>query len=642
MMKNQNLPVKIVALILFSLSFLTSSFAQQVFKTTPHSVIGYMEYVPQGYNANSDKYPIVIFLHGLGERGPNSTDYNTLLTGVPALTKLGPPKHVRNGAQFPFILVSPQLKNNYGGWSSAYIMEVVNHVKTYLRIDERRIIVTGLSLGGGGTWTMAQDYTKLFAAAAPVCGSNNTLSKACLIAAENLPIWAFHGDRDGTVPMSRSVNMVNAINNCSPTPNPKAKLTIYAGLGHNVWDRAYALDHTYHNPNIYEWMMSFTNTSNGGNKIPSANAGADINSGSTSVTVNGSGIDSDGSISSYEWIKIAGPAATLSNAATKSLTASNLASGTYIFRLRVTDNSGNSDSDYVKVTVGSGANAAPSVKAGSDLAITLPTNSVAIQGSATDADGTVSSYAWSKVSGGAATLSGTTSSKLSVSALVAGTYIFRLTAKDNDGATASDDVTVIVKSATANLAPVAGAGANLSITLPTNSAAIQGTGKDIDGTISSYLWTKVSGGAATMGGTTSSKLSLSGLAVGTYVFRLTVKDNAGASDTDDMTLTVINSTTTTSTPTSTNNVAPKAYAGKDITITRPVNYTSMQGSGTDSDGSIVSYAWTKIKGGSATMSGSTTSKVSLTGLAQGFYVFRLTVKDDKGATAYDDMAVSVK
>src|SRR4051812_5211825 len=84
--------------------------AQQVFKTTSPSTIAYYEYLPQNYNTDSDKYPIVIFLHGIGERGPNTTDLNTLKSNIYKVAKHGPPQYVQNGTQFPFILISPQLK----------------------------------------------------------------------------------------------------------------------------------------------------------------------------------------------------------------------------------------------------------------------------------------------------------------------------------------------------------------------------------------------------------------------------------------------------------------------------------------------------------------------------------------------------
>lgn len=514
--------------------------AQQTFKTTTASVIGYLEYVPQGYNTNSDKYPVVIFLHGIGERGVNSTDPAVLSTTINDVAVHGPPMHVKNGTQFPFILISPQLKGNFGSWSSSYVMEVINHIKTYLRIDERRIYLTGLSLGGGGTWVTAQDYPALFAAIAPVCGGYNTVSKACNLASENLPVWAFHGDIDTVVPMSRSVNMVNAINNCTPTPSLLAKMTIYNGVGHNAWSKAYRTDHSVHDPNVYEWIQSYTNTSNNGNKVPIANAGADLSVSLATAALTGSGTDADGTIASYSWTQLSGPTVTLTNKLTRSLAVSGLISGTYMFRLTVTDNSGNTDSDYVKLTVGTiVSNVAPVASAGVDKSITLPTNTVTIIGNGTDSDGTIASYSWSKVSGGAAALSGITTTNLVASSLTSGSYVFRLTVTDNKGATKSDEMTLTVNgSSTTNITPVANAGIDKSITLPTNAIDIAGTGTDPDGTITYYKWSKVSGPTSSWYNVSKPTVSVYNMRAGTYIFKLVVTDNKGASDEDEVTIIV--------------------------------------------------------------------------------------------------------
>jgi dienelactone hydrolase len=341
-------------LLIVLLMNVSAAMAQQVFKTTSPSTIAYYEYTPSDYNSNSNKYPVVIFLHGIGERGPNTTNKSILEDNIYKVAKIGPPMYVKNGTKFPFILISPQLKNNYGTWPASYVMEVINHVKTYLRIDEKKIYLTGLSLGGGGVWMTAQDFTKTFAAIAPVCGGYNTLSKAVNIGKENLPVWGFHGDKDTVVPMSRTINMVNAINASTPKPSPLAKVTIYAGVGHSAWTNAYKTDNSIHNPNVYQWMLSFTNTQNNGNKIPTANAGSDqtklLSSGS-STYLYGSGSDADGSIASYQWTKINGPSGVLSGTTTKTLKISSLAKGAYVFKLKTTDNSGNTDSDYVKLTI---------------------------------------------------------------------------------------------------------------------------------------------------------------------------------------------------------------------------------------------------------------------------------------------------
>jgi hypothetical protein len=619
-------------IITFCFVFLTNlSQAQQTFRTTSSgSIIGYLEYLPQDYNTNSNKYPVVIFLHGADERGAASTDPAVLQTTISNVSKLGPPAHVKAGAQFPFILISPQLKTSYGSWPSSYVNEVIEHCKTYLRIDEKRIHITGLSMGGHGTWTCVENMPQVFASVAPVCGASNTPSKACGIAAENVPVWAFHGDADPIVNYSKTVNMVKAINACTPAPSPAAKATIYAGVQHNAWYRAYFLDNTYHNPNYYQWAMGYTRTKRGGNTIPVANAGGDksIALPTNSVSITGSGSDTGGSISAYKWTQLQGPSkAIISGNTAATMTASGLVTGTYIFKFTVTDNGGLIDSDFVKVAVtGTGSNIPPVVSAGNDKTLNLPTNSTTIAGAASDSDG-ISTYTWTKVSGGSATMTGNTTVTLSLSALAAGSYVFRLTATDSKGASSSDDVTVIV-----NNLPTVSAGADISITLPTSSVSIQGSVSDSDGSIATYAWTKISGSSATLSGTTSSKLTASGLVQGTYVFRLTATDNNGGSKYDEVTVTVSGSAS---------NVLPVASAGDDRTITLPTSSLSITGSATDTDGTISSYGWTKISGGAATLSGASTATLSASGLVAGTYVFRLTVTDNKGGTDTDDVSVIV-
>src|SRR5690606_29446014 len=133
---------------------------------------------------------------------------------------------------YPFILVSPQLKSNYGTWPAAYVMDVINHVKKHLRVDPKRIYITGLSLGGYGVWTTLGAYPQVFAGALPICAGGNALSKASAIAKENVAVWGFHGDADKTVSYTVTTKMVNAINASSPKPNPLAKVTLFAGAGH--------------------------------------------------------------------------------------------------------------------------------------------------------------------------------------------------------------------------------------------------------------------------------------------------------------------------------------------------------------------------------------------------------------------------
>jgi hypothetical protein len=550
--------MKRLSILLFSFCLLILSSAvntvnaQQTFKTTSQTVIGMLQYLPKDYASNSNKYPLVIHLHGVGERGVNSTNPSTLESTIYSVDNLGPPMYAKNGYQFPFILISPQLKNNYGSWPAWYVLEVIDWAKSTLRVDEKRIHITGLSMGGGGVFTMIQDYPTLFASASPLCASWNTPSKACGIASESLPVWAFHGDADTTVPLSRTVNMINAINSCSPAPNPRAKVTIYPGVKHDAWNRAYRTDHTYHNPNLYEWMMGLYNTRNKGNTLPTANAGSDKTYSSASkIYFGGSGSDSDGSISSYRWTKISGPSATLSGSTSASASASISSSGTYVFKLTVTDNEGGTDSDYVRVIVGSSSsgstttNAAPVASAGSDARLTLPSSTAYLRGGASDSDGSIRSYRWTKLSGpSTGNLSNTTSSTATAWGLVSGTYTYRLTVADDDGATDTDDVVVIVSSSgttsgsSVNVAPVASAGSDFNMKLPSSTAKIYGSGRDSDGSIVSYSWRKLEGPSCEMSNATSSTLTAWRMTAGRYVFRLTVKDNKGATDTDDVLINV--------------------------------------------------------------------------------------------------------
>ncbi|HEY4154627.1 MAG TPA: hypothetical protein VGM24_04350, partial [Puia sp.] len=143
---------------------------------------------------------------------------------------------------------------------------------------------------------------------------------------------------------------------------------------------------------------------------------------------------------------------------------------------------------------GTSPNAPPVVNAGADKTITLPTSSVALSGTATDAGGSIKSYSWTKISGPSQfTISNAAITNPTISNLVAGTYTFRLSATDNLGATAADDINIIVNSAAANKAPVVSAGADKTITLPTSSVALSGTATDADGSVKSYNWTKISG-----------------------------------------------------------------------------------------------------------------------------------------------------
>jgi hypothetical protein len=339
-------------LILFS--NISTYNVHQNFRTTSATRIGMLEYLPEDYHHNSDKYPMVIFLHGIIEKGINSTEPSILESTIYPVDNLGPPKHVREGHKFPFILITPQLKYKYETWPGWYIVEVVEWAKTNLRVDEKRIHITGLSLGGGGAFGAIQEHPSIFASAAPICANTNSPSYACTIAEDDLGVWAFHGLGDPEVPFTTTSDMIDAIRQCDSSQTLNARLTIYDDLKHNVWDRAYLPDHTHHSENLYDWMMSTYNVKNGSNFLPSADAGPDkFYTRARPVTLHGSATDRDGNVVSYKWVKQSGPIATIVQGDNGRATAYLSGNGEYTFKLTVTDNAAGTDSDYVKVMVGS-------------------------------------------------------------------------------------------------------------------------------------------------------------------------------------------------------------------------------------------------------------------------------------------------
>ena len=379
-----------------------------------------------------------------------------------------------------------------------------------------------------------------------------------------------------------------------------------------------------------------------GNKSPTANAGADqsIQLPVSTVSFTGTGADTDGSISSYAWTKLSGPASgTITTPATASTTITGLIQGVYLYVLTVTDNQGAIGADTVQVTVNPAvANLAPIANAGTDLAITLPVSSVTINGSASsDPDGSISTYLWTKISGPAQfTIGNTTIASTIVSNLTAGSYSFQLKVTDNGGATALDTVQVTVNPAPVNQPPISNAGADQNITLPTNSVTINGSASsDPDGTISTYLWTKVSGPAQfTIGNTGTASTLVSNLTAGVYSFQLKVTDNGGAIALDTIKVNVNPAPV---------NQPPVANAGADIAITLPTNIANLSGSAsTDPDGTLSAYAWSQVSGpSSATISNVSNVSTGLTGLQQGVYIFTLNVTDNQGAADLDSVVVTV-
>ncbi|MFA4851290.1 MAG: prolyl oligopeptidase family serine peptidase [Bacteroidales bacterium] len=204
------------------------------------------------YNDTTKKYPIVLFLHGAGEKGKDNN--SQLVNG--ALNFASP----LNRKIFPCYMIVPQCATGYSwvetDWNlpshiqpekpSVYLertMRLLDSLTKKLNIDTNRIYITGLSMGGFGTWDAISRWPWKFAAAVPVCGGGDT-AKASLI--KDIPIWAFHGDNDKVVMTSRSRDMIAVIKKSGGNPN----YTEYPNIGHNVWNKAYT------DTEMYLWLFS--------------------------------------------------------------------------------------------------------------------------------------------------------------------------------------------------------------------------------------------------------------------------------------------------------------------------------------------------------------------------------------------------
>ena len=194
----------------------------------------YLLGLPEEYVAK-DKWPLILFLHGAGERG---NDLNRVL-------KHGPPKKIRKGESMPFVVVSPQCDTGKR-WNAEALSKLLDDVESKYKIDKQRIYLTGLSMGGYGSWALTAHSPKRFAAVAPICGGGDAEVIPAKIK-NHVPVWAFHGDNDRVVPIEGTQKLVDGLKELGAEP----KFTIYAGVNHDSWTE------TYDNPELYKWFMSY-------------------------------------------------------------------------------------------------------------------------------------------------------------------------------------------------------------------------------------------------------------------------------------------------------------------------------------------------------------------------------------------------
>jgi len=234
-------------------SFAAEPAAGKMIKVTPGKGdrVAYWLYLPEGAVENKEKLPVVVFLHGMGQRGSN----------LDQVLAHGPPKLIAGGKHFPFIMIAPQCPNDsHKGrrnaksfwWHPEGPIDKVKNIldfesKRLGNIDPDRIYITGLSMGGFGTYQIVGRYPDYFAAAAPICGHGNRIEdkQALQEAFAKVPVWAFHGDRDNVVRLGEQQKTINLLRE----GGADVKFTIYPGVGHDSWTR------TYDDPAFYQWLL---------------------------------------------------------------------------------------------------------------------------------------------------------------------------------------------------------------------------------------------------------------------------------------------------------------------------------------------------------------------------------------------------
>jgi len=208
----------------------SQKFEKKITKTVS---CNYLLFLPEDYGKKRQSWPLIVFLHGAGERGSD----------LKKVAVHGPPKIVKNKKDFPFILVSPQCPE--GDWWTEKVevlINLVDDIAARYKVDKKRIYLTGLSMGGYGTWALASAYPERFAAIAPICGGGSRIMSLRL---KDIPIWVFHGAKDRVVPLEESEEMVNAIRK----RGGDVKFTIYPDAGHDSWTES------YDNQELYDWFL---------------------------------------------------------------------------------------------------------------------------------------------------------------------------------------------------------------------------------------------------------------------------------------------------------------------------------------------------------------------------------------------------
>jgi hypothetical protein len=688
----------------------------------------------------NDSAPGIVFFPGIGQQTKNINDLK--VNGPHYLISNGMwdgSVQLGNGVHHPFIIsLQPPGPDN----PAMYVKPKIDAILARYRIKRKSFYMTGLSLGGWqanmfvtyqptpGDHTYGNmvraivnlegvepaDYTGIYAGLA-YPGKMGDWAKNC----GGREIWV-EGQNDWRAMEDGATNMIDAVKGSASYFQ-----VTYGGGAHCCWNTEYTPGVIWTKKdnkniskvtgdevamNVWQWLLRQGDTSLPGNApstpavvtpaalAPTANAGQaqTVTLPTNSVNLDGSGTVYNGAtVSTMTWTQTGGPnsskikagnpvsaalqmAANLVGAVTGNTmslqaTASGLVEGSYTFQLTVKDNNGKTSNASVSVTVHAAAapspppSAAPNVSAGGDPEITLPVTTVTLSGTAAGSNGAkIAKILWQESQGPVnARIASPSTLSTAVSGLTAvGTYIFRLTVTDKNGKQAASTVQVVVKpAASAKAPPTVNAGANQTITLPTNSATLNGkaTGKG-GAVVNSYYWTMVTGPTfVKFSNAWAASTEVSGMGAGIYVYQLSASDNNGQTSTSTLTITVNTAKGSkpsnpspgngegsgakpTSPPTtgSGGDAPPTVNAGKGQVIMLPTSSTTLNGVATGNDGATVKgLTWKQVKGPVTTnLSSPASISTEVTGLTEaGQYVYMLTATDSKGKSGNGSITVTV-
>ncbi len=588
---------------------------------------------PNGYNPSdaSKKYPVIIFLHGDGEsRQPSDNEYQLLIGGETF-------EGMINAGQFNGFILFPQKIGFLWEEYFTSINHVLDSLQKYCNTDPDRIIQMGLSSGGIGALRYTAEYPQR---TATVIASSPPFAPT-LVDAQNanlhVPVWIASGSADNLPDTPSVLKYTNAFSN----KGGDVRYTLFQGKAHNIWYEHWA----------EPYLAPYWNAAHKANPLifyqRNQFCSPELITARLGITAG---------FYAYEWQKDSVTIATGTNGnititdstAVKDFTGHELsvkAFGAYRVRFKRSVTAGWSvwspnPAVILPKACNPLVNETPQARAGADEGIILPATSFRLSAiSSYDPDGLIVSYKWSQEAGSSQSVIINADSAVSKpDSLKPGYYVFRLTVTDNKGATATDDVLIIVDAEPpANKVPVAIAGNDVNLTLPANFTFLNGNASnDSDGSIITYNWSQLSGPfQPDLGNTSFPFLNVYNLIIGTYIFRLSVTDNKGATSFDDVTVNVYSGPE--------GNKLPVSDAGNDIIVFLPASTATLTGStSNDPDGYIRDFRWSFVSGPSGyAISNDYAADPIVSNLREGVYVFRLLVIDNNGATATDDVRINV-